>query len=43
MRYSFILVILLSLLFGQSQDSLFHLANRYYDMEEYYQAANYYE
>ena len=43
MRYSFILVILSSLLFGQSLDSLFHLANRYYDMEEYYQAANYYE
>ncbi|GIT74752.1 MAG: hypothetical protein Ct9H300mP29_7460 [Candidatus Neomarinimicrobiota bacterium] len=43
MRYSFILVILFSLLFGQAPDSLFNLANRYYDMEQYHQAANYYE
>ena len=43
MRYSIILVILSSLLFGQSPDSLFNLANRYYDKEQYYQAANYYE
>ena len=43
MRYSFILVILSSLLFGQSPDSLFNLANQYYDMEQYYQASNYYE
>ncbi|MEA1882490.1 MAG: SH3 domain-containing protein [Candidatus Marinimicrobia bacterium] len=32
-----------SLIIGQTSDSLFHLANRYYETEQYRQAANHYE
>jgi len=43
MRLSIILLIFSSVLFGQSADSLFNLANRYYETEQYQQAANVYE
>ncbi len=43
MKSSIILMVLSSILFGQSPDSLFSLANRYYGSEQYQQAANIYE
>lgn len=43
MRQSLLLLIFSTVMFGQSPDSLFNLGNRYYDAEQFTQAANLYE